>query len=504
MILVYPPAAKSCEPPAGIAKLSGALRSHGISVQLLDANLEGQLHLLSEPMGDTDTWTRRARKNCQANLIALRDLKTYQSTGRYSRAVRDLQRVLAVAGEPYGARAGLSDYQQDGLSPVRSADLVTAAGHPEQNPFYPYFSKRLSEVLEADSSNMIGFSLTYLSQAICTFAMIGFVRKNYPGMKIVIGGGLVTSWIKRPGWKDPFGGLVDHCIAGPGEGPLLELHGQGPTALLPVMPDYRSLPLREYLSPGFILPYSASIGCYWNKCSFCPELAEDNPYIPVPAEKVVADLRSLTAATGPVLIHLLDNAVSPALLRMIAAYPPGAPWYGFARFGQELVDPDFCRALKRSGCVMLKLGLESGAQGVLDKMRKGINLDEAAQVLKNLKNAGIATYVYLLFGTPVETATDARKTLDYVVTHQDTITFLNLAVFNMPLYGEEAALFGDEPFYDGDLSLYASFKHPRGWDRKLVRQFLEREFKKHPAISAIIKRDPPIYTSNHAALFGKP
>ena len=51
---------------------------------------------------------------------------------------------------------------------------------------------------------------------------------------------------------------------------------------------------------------------------------------------------------------------------------------------------------------MLKLGLESGDQGLLDALGKGINLGTAAQALAALTAAGIGTYVYLLFGTPKE------------------------------------------------------------------------------------------------------
>ena len=53
---------------------------------------------------------------------------------------------------------------------------------------------------------------------------------------------------------------------------------------------------------------------------------------------------------------------------------------------------------------MLKLGVESGDQAVLDRMQKGIDLQTASLALKTLKRAGIASYVYLLFGTPGETA----------------------------------------------------------------------------------------------------
>ncbi len=523
MLLIFPPVAKPCEPPAGIAKLAGALEAHGISCFLWDANLEGLLHLATKPKSASDTWTRRAVKDISRNLTALRDPRTYRSRDRYKRAVYDLSRVLEVAGREYDAVIGLADYHHHHLSPVRSADLIFAAEHPEKDPFYGHFKKELPEVLEKTLSSrrseggggnlekkhsgegqagpLVGFSLNYLSQALTTFAMIGYIRKEFPKARIIMGGGLVTSWMKRPGWKNPFGGLVDYLIAGTGEGPLLDLLGINHEDRSHALPNYGSLPLDDYLSPGFILPYSASSGCYWNKCSFCPEMAERNPYIPVPTGQVMSDLEDLIEKTKPVMVHLLDNAVSPALLRALAEKPLGVPWYGFARIGKDLGEPAFCSALKHSGCVMLKLGLESGDQGVLAKLQKGIDLETATRVLKNLKKAGIAAYVYLLFGTPAETITEARRTLEFVVAHQDAITFLNLAIFNMPLSSPETEQYETEHFYEGDLSLYTGFQHPHGWDRKQVRQFLENEFKRQRSIAGILKREPPVFTSNHAAFF---
>jgi radical SAM superfamily enzyme YgiQ (UPF0313 family) len=500
MLLIYPPVAKACEPPAGIAKLAGALKSRGIPCSLLDMNLEGQLFLLNQPLPAPDTWTRRAAKHVAANVAALRDAGTYRSRDRYIRAVKDLSRVIERAGRSAGINAGLADYQDASLSPVRSADLIAAAEHPERSLFHLYFSRRLFEVAEKDRT-IIGISLNYLSQALCAFALIGFIRRAFPGTRIILGGGLVTSWMRRPGWRNPFGSLVDHLIAGPGEEALLRVlrHKQG-LQNTPV-PDYEALPLERYFSPGFVLPYSASTGCYWNKCSFCPETAEGNSYIQVPVDQAAAHLDTLIGRTKPVLIHLLDNAISPALLRRLAECPPGAPWYGFARIGRELADPDFCRTLRRAGCVMVKLGLESGDQALLDGLQKGIELETASRALKNLHAAGIAAYVYLLFGTPAETITEARKTLAFVVKHPAEITFLNLAVFNMPFCSSEADRYATEPFYEGDLSLYRDFRHPRGWDRKTVRQFLDNEFRRNPVVSSILQNEPPQFTSNHAPFF---
>jgi radical SAM superfamily enzyme YgiQ (UPF0313 family) len=411
-----------------------------------------------------------------------------------------------MTGRSSRVRLGLANYQHEELSPTRSTDLVRAAENPEDNPFYPYFKKRVTELLKKEQPSIIGFSLNYLSQALCAFAMTGFLRRECPGVKLVLGGGLVTSWMRRPHWQNPFNGLVDHLVAGPGEGPLLSLMGVTQVEDTHYRPDYDSLPIRDYFAPGPILPYSSSSGCYWNRCSFCPERAEGNPYIAIPVEEVVSNLLRLVDRHQPVLIHLLDNAISPSLMKAISEHPLGVPWYGFARITRHLTDPDFCFALKRSGCVMLKLGLESGDQTVLDDLQKGIDLEEASSALKNLKKAGIATYVYLLFGTPPEGLTEARRTLQFVAKHHDCIGFLNLAIFNMPVCnmptgGPEAHQMETKQFYEGDLSLYTSFNHPKGWSRHLVRQFLDKEFKRHPAIASILRRDPPVFTSNHAPFF---
>jgi len=497
ILLVVPPVAKACEPPAGIARLAAALQARGLTCRLLDANLEGQLWLLEQPPPVGDTWTSRAFRHRAEHLAALRDADTYRSPARYRRAVSDLNRILAVSSQHRAAVVGLSDYRHTSLSPVRSADLIAAASMSQDNPFHPYFSRRLPDLL--DGVGTVGFSLNFLSQALCTFAMIGYVRSKHPATRIVLGGGLVTSWMRRPGWCNPFGGLVDELIAGPGENPLAALLGGAAAADHHVPPDYSSLRLREYLSPGLILPYSAAGGCWWNRCTFCPERAEGNDYRPIPTHQVLVDLRLLIESTRPVLIHLLDNAISPALLHALAENPPGVPWYGFARIDERLADPDFCRALKRSGCVMLKLGLESGDQRVLDRMGKGVDLGTAARVLSSLRQAGIAVYCYLLFGTPGETVLEARRTLEFVVRHREAIGFLNLAVFTMPLGAAEAGDYGTAPFFEGDLSLSTDFCHPDGWDRRQVRLFLEGEFKRHPAVAAIIRSDPPQFTSNHAA-----
>jgi hypothetical protein len=500
ILLIFPPVAKPSEPPAGIALLSAALTAHNVAHTLLDANLEGMLNLLKKPLTSVDTWTLRAHRNLSKNLNSLRSWAVYRNIDAYKRAVLDINRVLNVsAGKE--VRISLADYSDNRLSPVKSQDLLYAAEHPTENPFFEYFSNRLRQIIKRDKTTVVGFSLNYLSQALTTFAMIGFLKQEFPDVTIILGGSLVTSWMSSNHREGLFKGLVDHCIAGRGEYQLLALLHKKSDHELHLIPRYDALPIHDYLAPGLILPYRSSIGCYWGKCSFCPETTEAISYAPIPPDQATIDLRDLVSTMKPALVHLVDNAISPALMQAMCAKPPGAPWYGFARITKHLADPAFCLALKQSGCVMLKLGLESGDQAVLDALHKGIDLETASMALQNLNKAGIATYIYLLFDTPAETRREAQHTFDFVADHAEEIRFMNTAIFNLPINSPEAADLETAGFYEGDLSLYTNFHHPQGWDRRLVRDFLDTEFRRHPAIRPILNNHPPLFTSNHAPLF---
>lgn len=500
ILLINPPVAKPSEPPAGIARLAGVLRHHDLDVRVIDANIGGLNFLLDQPVQAEDTWTRRAVKNRSRHLGALQARSGYAAFDRYKRAVADVGRILEKAVPNQRVRVGLANYQDRDLSPIRSQDLLQAAAAPESNPFYQYYKETILPAATDPSVAAVGISLGFLSQALCGFALIGLLKKERADLDIILGGGLVTSWMRRPDWQNSFGGLVDHMVAGPGEAALLKLLGKtGEKGAC--VPDYSDFEKNRYFSPGFILPYSASSGCYWQRCSFCPERAEQNPWEPIPVSKVLSDLEALVERYNPSLVHLLDNAIGPVLLGALADNPIKAPWYGFVRLTRQLCDPDFCKRLKQSGCAMLKIGLESGDQAVLDALEKGTDLNTAERVLSNLKNAGIATYVYLLFGTPQEDEKAAVETLDFTVRHSAKIGFLNLAIFNLPIHGPDSRDIDTMDFYAGDLSFYKEFEHPLGWSRSRVRNFLEKTFKKNPQIAPIIRRDPPIFTSNHAPFF---
>jgi hypothetical protein len=535
MLLIYPPAARSSEAPLGIARLSAFLKAGGREARLLDLNQEALEYLLAlEPppglvvasSGAAGLWTKGALKRRPAALAALRDPAVYrlapdgQPASRYDRAVLDLNRALKALSAPYGAEAGLANYAESGRSPLRRADLLAAASSFKDSVYYPLFSRRIDEELSALAGHAsdtglqptVGLSLNYLSQALPAFAMLGYLRQRHPDVRRLLGGALIGSWIAQGALRadERFGGLADELLPGRGEDALAGLFAiSSPRSIrdsrqpaIPAeCPNFDGLMDLAYLAPRRILPYAFSSGCPWRRCSFCPETAEAARYVGLNARRAMEQLASLSARYKPALLHFCDNEISPLYLRALAERGPGEGWYGFARFSPALLDRDFCAALADSGCVMLQLGLESGDQAVLDALNKGTKLRDIDRILENLAAAGIGSYLYVLFGTPAEDETAAKKTALYLRDRAELIAFLNVAVFNLPVSGTEAKALGARAFYEGELSLYAEFAHPLAWNRDRVRAFIRKELEAVPAIRGMLKRTPRVFSSNHAPFF---
>jgi radical SAM superfamily enzyme YgiQ (UPF0313 family) len=501
MLLIFPPVAKPCEPPAGVALLSAALKEQGLACEVVDANIEGLLYLIQSDIVPTDSWSKRALKNREQILSDLKNPDLYTNMDRYHQRVYDLNKLLSMSVDTHRFKISLSDYSDARLSSVNSTDLLKSAVLYRENPFYPFFETHLRQKVLASASPFIGISLCYLNQALVSFALAGWIKDNFTDKRLVLGGGLISSWMSRPDYNDPFKDLIDVSIRGEGEQPLLDLLGKKNSLKRHYVPDYDFVKPDLYLAPGNILPFRASIGCYWSKCNFCPEKAETRAYSSQRAAKVVSDLTVIDERYAPDYVHLIDNAVTPAVLKALSTRVFGFKWYGFVRFERELLDPAFCRGLKQSGCDMLKLGLESGDQAVLDQMNKGTHLEHASIILKNLHHAGILTFVYLLFGTGYEDEAAAFRTLDYVKAHQAYIDYLNLSVFNLPKFSEDAENLETQEFYHGDLSLYLNFTHPLGWDRRRVKHFIDKTVKKQMPVGSVVRKNPAFFSSNHAAFF---
>jgi len=527
LLILHPPAAKATEPPVGVASLIAFLRRHGRQVAAIDANLEAYLYLLDADRLTADSGSspplalRRAVSHVPRSLQLLRSAKALKNFARYCSAVHDLNRALSVHGADSGEVLTLGDYRHPTLSPFAPGDLEALARGERATLFRPYFETELLPQLEQIAPTRFALSINYLHQILPAFELAGLLRRRFPGIPIVAGGGVFTSWQPLLEKLQLHFSCFDHIVFGPGEEPLRRLlegeWAEEPSyfltdrSALEYAPAFEDFPCADYFSPLPVLPLSSSRGCYWGKCRFCPESQDPLLAFHCRNNGWRELLLELARRHGVKHFHFTDNAIPPAVLRDLACSPQkmdDLSWYGFVRFEPLLLEQQLVENLARSGCRMLQLGLESASNSVLTRLQKGIDLAQVPSILANIKQAGIATYVYLMLGTPGETEQDAERTLAFIEQHAALIDYLNLSLMNLPRDSElldanvdfgiaASALLGE----DQPLGLYRSFAPSHGWDRAAARRFLGERMQRSPAVQEILRRTPPQFTSNHAFFF---
>jgi radical SAM superfamily enzyme YgiQ (UPF0313 family) len=94
------------------------------------------------------------------------------------------------------------------------------------------------------------------------------------------------------------------------------------------------------------------------------------------------------------------------------------------------VDYETLRLLKAAGCRLLCVGFESGDQGVLNKMHKGVRVEQFHEFRQAAQRAGILVHGCFMVGNPGETRSSMQKTLKLAMTlNPDTAQFFPLMVY---------------------------------------------------------------------------
>lgn len=87
----------------------------------------------------------------------------------------------------------------------------------------------------------------------------------------------------------------------------------------------------------------------------------------------------------------------------------------------RLVDEDVISTMRRSGCYSIHIGVESGNNNMLKKIRKDITIDEAFSAAKIIKKYGIELNTFFMAGFPEETEetlNDTMKAIEMIKSDQ--------------------------------------------------------------------------------------
>ncbi|MHA1210388.1 MAG: B12-binding domain-containing radical SAM protein, partial [Candidatus Freyarchaeota archaeon] len=69
--------------------------------------------------------------------------------------------------------------------------------------------------------------------------------------------------------------------------------------------------------------------------------------------------------------------------------------------------------MKRAGCDSIYYGVESGSQEILDRMKKGITLEQIVRAFRITKRVGMEIIGSFIIGFPGETVDTIKKTINF-------------------------------------------------------------------------------------------
>ena len=167
----------------------------------------------------------------------------------------------------------------------------------------------------------------------------------------------------------------------------------------------------------FSLNIVSSRGCPY-RCNWCAKPIWGDTYHCRSAALVAAEMLEIKTRFRPDHLWFADDifALSQPWTREFAeaVESKGAQIPIKMQSRCDLMTRPTVDALGRAGCREVWMGVESGAQEVLDAMDKGTRLWQVIDARDNLRRHGIRACYFLQFGYPGETWTEIEKTIALV------------------------------------------------------------------------------------------
>jgi anaerobic magnesium-protoporphyrin IX monomethyl ester cyclase len=316
--------------------------------------------------------------------------------------------------------------------------------------------------VERFDPDVVGFTVGTIVYYNCV-RIAALIKESAPGVKVVLGGPHLTVYGAESVSQPP----VDFGVVGEGEYPFLDLlraiesggdfgkitglvwkrNGEvvmNPPKILTEPIDALPLPDYSLFDPaGFRVQFDdvsptgiiiSSRGCPY-RCTFC---CRNNPYWRGRSAESVVDEMIELKRMGYRSITFYDDTFNVSkkrvlsICRLIRERGVGLPWSFRGRVNG--FDEDLARTLAEAGCVRAHLGIEAGTQEMLDKIKKGVTLEEIRTAFALCRKHGILTVAYFILGLPGETLKQAETTIELAFDlDPDFASFHSL----MPIPGSE-------------------------------------------------------------------
>ena len=165
-----------------------------------------------------------------------------------------------------------------------------------------------------------------------------------------------------------------------------------------------------------MLSVIASRGCPF-QCGFCQPIEDlhfGKKLRRRSVDSIIDELKVLKSKYHPQCIMIHDDTffVQHSWLEEFAEkYKQiSLPFWASARSDGICKNPELLRKLVKVGWSLVSVGFESGSQRILDKISKGITVEQNLESAKIIKSAGAKIYANYILGFPWETKEDIQKT----------------------------------------------------------------------------------------------
>lgn len=345
--------------------------------------------------------------------------------------------------QSYGHKVSVIDALAEGVSNIRKV----------KDKYQKFYQVGLSyqDILNKipQGADFIGISSPFTNNARIVKELAGFLKTKMPKVPIILGG-VYPSLTPQ----EALCNLFDYIVIGEGEKALLDLvSGKDAETIKGVFsygnnkenfecaeiikdldeipfPARNRLPMEKYLSfssPRRLKLKSASVitsrGCPFD-CNFCSiHLITGYVWRKHSAGNVLEEIRSLIKNYAIEHIEFEDDNLTLDKTRAMQIFKGiekinkdggKLSWSTPNAIRIDSLDRELLQEIKKSNCLSLSFGIESGDPEILKKMNKKINLQKVIEVIRLCKELNIKVVVFFMVGYPGETKDSFKKTLSFV------------------------------------------------------------------------------------------
>lgn len=157
--------------------------------------------------------------------------------------------------------------------------------------------------------------------------------------------------------------------------------------------------------------------CWWHRCTFCSWTTLYPKYRTRRPEQLVEEIGILIERYG--VREIMDDSGSFPIGKWLESFCNGIIEKGYLhkirldcnmRFGACSLEQ--YKLMRKAGFRFVLFGLESGNQATLDRLDKGLTVDEIISSCRKAKQAGLNPHITIMFGYPWETMEDVQRTVE--------------------------------------------------------------------------------------------